>query len=165
MFLYNIYILYIYNRNLCHLTTLQYEISSGMNACILELSLFTNSSPTWEAKISESQLMPLKSEQLEYADFSQIIGSALGFDLWFFLSSALEIFQSQRWAGVSWSRYLLLWSLATLVKVFRRSAWGVLHVMNNPTLTPYEYEKNPNHPKAFGGGNSNEGYPQIFVFH
>lgn len=60
------------------------------------LELFTNSSPTWEAKISESQLMTLKSEQPEYADFSQLLAVPLGLTSDFFLSSALEIFQSQR---------------------------------------------------------------------
>ena len=114
---------FIYNRNLCHFTTLQYEIPSGMNACICSRaqSLFTNSSPTWEAKISESHLMTLKSEQLEYADFSQLLAVPLGLTSDFFSPVHWKFSSHKDVAGVSGSRHLL-WNLATFVKVFRQSA-------------------------------------------
>ena len=93
-----------------------------MLAFVLELSLFTNSSPTWEAKISESHLMTLKSEQLKYADFSQLLAVPLGLTSDFFSPVHCKFFSHKDVADVSGSRDLLLWNLATLVKVFRQSA-------------------------------------------
>ena len=46
--------------------------------CSRAQSLFTDSSPTWEAKISESCLMTLKSEQAEFTEFSQLLAVPLG---------------------------------------------------------------------------------------
>ena len=93
----------------------------GCYICYRSQSLFINSS-TWEAKISESCLMTLNSELAEFAKFPQLLAVPLGLTLdffFFFLSNALENFQSQGFCDV---RYLLPRRLTTLAEVFRQSA-------------------------------------------